>query len=85
MLGPSYWSMEDSGRDPNVLDDLPPFMTIEQTAKVLQIGRSKAYELAAQWENTSGAAGIPCVRVGYQRRVPKAALMRHFADLTGEP
>ena len=28
-----------------MLDDLPPFMTVEQAASVLQLGRSKTYEL----------------------------------------
>jgi hypothetical protein len=30
-----------------MLEDLPPFLTVEQAAKVLQIGRSKAYELTS--------------------------------------
>ena len=33
-----------------MLDDLPPFLTVEQAAKVLQIGRTKAYELTTEWE-----------------------------------
>ena len=67
-----------------MFDEFPPFMTIEQTAKVLQIGRSKAYELAARWEASGGTEGIPCVRIGYQRRVPRAALERHIANLVGQ-
>ena len=29
-------------------NDVPTFMTIDQAAKLLQIGRSKAYALAAE-------------------------------------
>ena len=32
-----------------MLEDLPPFLTVEQAAKVVQLGRSKAYELTVEW------------------------------------
>jgi excisionase family DNA binding protein len=51
-----------------VFDDLPPLLTVEQAAKVLQIGRSKAYEL------TGGASGLPFVWIGNQKRIPRDAL-----------
>jgi hypothetical protein len=38
-----------------MLDDLPPIMTVEQAASVLQLGRSKTYELTVEWECTAGA------------------------------
>ena len=59
-----------------MLDDLPPFMTVEQAAKVLQLGRSKTYELTVEWELTSGQSGLPFVKFGSQKRVPRAALVR---------
>ena len=40
-----------------MFDDLPPFLTVDQAAKVLQIGRSKTYELTVEWERTGGAPG----------------------------
>jgi hypothetical protein len=40
-----------------VLDDLPPFMTVEQAAEVLQLGRSKTYELTVEWERSGGSRG----------------------------
>jgi len=55
-------------------DDLPAFLTVEQAAKELQIGRSKAYDLTVEWERTGGASGLPFVRCGWQKRVPRAAL-----------
>ncbi len=62
-----------------MLDELPAFMTVEQAAKVLQLGRSKAYQLTVEWERTGGASGLPFVWFGHQKRVPRAALER-FID-----
>ncbi len=59
-----------------MLDDLPPFMTVEQAAKVLQLGRSKTYELTVEWQYSSGKSGLPFVWFGSQKRVPRAALVR---------
>ena len=58
-----------------MFNDLPPFLTVEQAAKVLQIGRSKAYELTVEWEASRGSSGLPFVRCGWQKRVPRAALV----------
>lgn len=54
-------------------DDLPLFLTIDQTAEVLQIGRSKTYELTVEWEHTH-LTGLPCIRFGSQKRVPREVL-----------
>ncbi len=62
-----------------MLGDLPAFMTVEQAAKVLQLGRSKAYQLSVEWERTGGASGLPFVWFGHQKRIPRAALER-FID-----
>jgi excisionase family DNA binding protein len=67
-----------------VLDDLPPFLTVEQAAKVLQIGRSKAYELTVEWERTDGTEGLPFLRFGHQKRVPRAAI-EQFIERTLRP
>ena len=53
---------------------IPDFLTVEEAAKVLRIGRTAAYGLTQQWRATSGAAGLPVVRFGRQLRVPRAAL-----------
>jgi hypothetical protein len=68
-----------------MLDDLPPFLTVEQTVKVLQIGRTKGYELTTEWEKTGGKSGIPCVRFGSQKRVPRAALAQMLGQTPGTP
>lgn len=57
-----------------MLDDLPPFLTVPQAAKVLQLGRSKTYELTVEFERTSGRSGIPFVWLGHQKRIPRHTL-----------
>jgi len=59
-----------------MLEDLTPFLTVEQAGKVLQLGRSKTYELTVEWERTGGTSGIPFVWFGNQKRIPLDALMR---------
>ena len=66
--------MGTSGRELVVFDELPPFLTVVQAGEVLQIGRSKAYELTVEWERTAGRSGLPFVWCGGQKRVPRAAL-----------
>lgn len=56
--------------------ELPRFLTVEQAAKLLQLGRSKTYELTVEWERTKGESGIPFVWFGNQKRIPLDALMR---------
>jgi excisionase family DNA binding protein len=60
-------------------------MTVEQAAKVLQLGRSKTYELTVEWELTSGLSGLPFVKFGSQKRVPRAALVRMIESALGRP
>lgn len=61
-----------------MFDDLPPLLTVEQAAKVLQIGRSKAYELTVEYERTGGVSGLPFVWVGNQKRIPRDALAEYI-------
>ncbi len=56
--------------------ELPRFLTVEQASKLLQLGRSKTYELTVEWERTCGRTGIPFVWFGNQKRIPLDALMR---------
>ena len=64
-----------------MLDDLPPFLTVEQAAKALQLGRSKTYELTVEWERTGGARGLPFVWFGCRKRIPRAALVQFVERL----
>lgn len=56
--------------------DLPDFLTVEETAAVLRIGRTSAYAEVRRWETTHGRAGIASVRFGRSVRVPKAVIVR---------
>lgn len=56
--------------------EMPKFLTVEQAAKLLQLGRSKAYALTVEWERSGGTTGIPFVWLGNQKRIPLDALMR---------
>ena len=49
-------------------------LTVEQAAALLGIGRRLAYELAARFEQSGGAEGLPVIRLGRCLRVPRARL-----------
>lgn len=66
-----------------MLDDVAPILTVEQAAKILQLGRSKAYELTVEWERSAGRSGIPFVWVGNQKRIPRDALSRWLEEQLG--
>ena len=53
---------------------MPITLTVEDAARVLRIGRSKAYEMAKQYAASGGTEGLPCLRLGDLLRVPKFAL-----------
>ena len=53
---------------------LPDFLTVEEAAQVLRIGRGAAYTLARQWRQSGGQEGLPVITLGKTLRVPRAAL-----------
>ena len=66
------------------LDDLPDFLTIEEAARILRIGRGQAYELARLWRATEGAEGLPNIQIGTKtKRVPKTAIVRYLGPKAG--
>lgn len=75
MKSPLLPMVDICGRNVVAAQELvPDFLTVEEAAKVLRIGRTAAYGLTQQWRATSGAVGLPVVRFGRQLRVPRAAL-----------
>jgi hypothetical protein len=54
--------------------ELPAFLTVTQAAALLQIGRTAAYDLAARYERSGGAEGLPVIRLGRALRVPRHRL-----------
>jgi excisionase family DNA binding protein len=69
---------------PAVAEPAPQFLTVEEAAAVLRIGRTSAYELARRWLSTSGREGLPVIRLGRTLRVPQAAMER-LAQTFGAP
>jgi excisionase family DNA binding protein len=61
------------------MPDIPEFLTVEEAAVLLRIGRTSAYALAKQWRDTGGQKGLPVIELGRQLRVPRAALMELHA------
>lgn len=52
----------------------PDFLTLDEAAAVLRVGRSTAYREANAFERSGGRTGIPVVRYGKQFRVPRCRL-----------
>src|SRR5437899_1567109 len=47
--------------------ELPDFMTVEEAAKLLRIGRTAAYQLARMWRDSKGASGPARTLQGHRR------------------
>lgn len=58
---------------------LPAFLTVQEAATLLRVGRTTAYDLVRQWFATKGRCGIPAVRIGRQVRVP----LRKLEEMAG--
>ncbi len=57
------------------MDERPPdALTIEEAARVLRIGRTKAYAMSQEWRVTNGESGLMVREVGGQLRVPRVWL-----------
>lgn len=63
--------------------ELPDFLTVEETAQVLRIGRTTAYAEVRRFHVTHGREGIPSVRIGRSLRIPRSALLHLIDDATG--
>lgn len=67
--------MEDSAIDQAVSGgERANFLTVEEAAAVLRIGRTAAYEATRRYRATDGAEGIPVYKVGGTLRVPRHRL-----------
>ena len=54
--------------------DPPDFLTVEEAAAVLRIGRTSAYRQARKFIATNGAEGLCADRFGKQIRIPRCHL-----------
>jgi hypothetical protein len=61
------------------LAGLPLLLTVEETAAVLRVGRTLAYQLARLYDTTDGREGLPTIRLGRVLRVPRWALAHYLA------
>lgn len=66
-----------------MFEGLPDFLTVEEAAKALRIGRSKSYELTVEWDRSDHTSGLPFVWFGNQKRIPRDALVRYIEDQLG--
>lgn len=66
-------------------EDQPELLTIEEAARFLRVGRTKAYAMAQQWRATGGRSGLPVVDFGHVLRVPRRALERLIDDALAGP
>ena len=56
--------------------EAPQLLTVDEAARLLRIGRSRAYELANDYLNSGGTTGLPVFRLGPGcLRVPRWALI----------
>ena len=53
---------------------VPDLLTVEEAARVMRIGRTKAYALAREWRTSKGQSGLPVVDIGNVLRVPRQRL-----------
>ena len=56
------------------MEGLPDLLTIEEAARVIRVGRTKAYAMAQEWRATGGQSGLPVVDFGHVLRVPLCQL-----------
>ena len=59
----------------------PDFLTVEEAARILRIGRTAAYLAAKRYRQTNGGEGLPCVAIRGSLRVPR----RQLEALAGGP
>ncbi len=63
------------------MERLPDFLTVEEAAAILRIGRTKAYQLVNLGFATGGREGLPARRIGRQVRIP----LRELEAMNGGP
>ena len=57
-----------------------PLLTVDEAARIMRVGRSRAYALAHEYINSGGTAGMPVIVFGPGCfRVPRLALIELIA------
>jgi len=60
------------------MPEVPDFLTIDEAARILRIGRTAGYQQARLWVDTDGRDGMPVQKVGGLLRVPRAQFEEHY-------
>ena len=55
-------------------EPLPAFLTVEEAAALLRIGRTKAYAMVTEYRTTNGKSGLRVLDFGGVLRVPLSAV-----------
>ncbi len=63
--------------------ELPPFLTLEEAAALLRIGRTTAYLQPASTQ-TGGREGLPNVSIGRRKLVPSRDLLHMLGPDNGD-
>ena len=63
------------------MEAVPSLLTVEEAARVIRVGRTKAYAMAQEWRATGGKPGLPVIDFGHVLRVPR----RQLEALLGGP
>ena len=58
--------MSTSQKSPEPQASPRDFLTVDEAARVVRIGRTTAYDIAQVFEATDGAEGLPVIRLGKQ-------------------
>ena len=64
--------------------DGPTLYTVEEAARLLRVGRTKAYAMTREWRATGGRSGLPVVDFSNVLRVPRAALEQMLGVSVGD-
>jgi len=62
----------------------PALYTVDEAARLMRVGRTKAYAMTREWRATGGASGLPVVDFGNVLRVPRHALEQILGVDLGE-
>ena len=67
-----------------MVEGLPALLTVEEAARAMRVGRTKAYAMTREYRETEGRSGMPVVDFGDLLRVPAAQLAARMGVTVAE-
>jgi hypothetical protein len=67
-----------------MVEGLPALLTVEEAARAMRVGRTKAYAMTREYRETEGRSGMPVVDFGDLLRVPTAKLAARMGVTVAE-